>query len=88
MIYPKAARGQAVNNAQIHGTVTDPTGAVVPNATIQATHVATGTVRTAATGSSGDYVLTNLAVGAYSIEVKASWFRALRANGHRPASGR
>ena len=42
MIYPNAARGQAVNNAQMHGTVTDPTGAVVPNANIQATHVATG----------------------------------------------
>ena len=74
MIYPNTARGQAVNNAQIHGTVTDPTGAIVPNATIQATQVATGTVRSTTTGSSGDYVLTNLAVGGYSIEVKASGF--------------
>ncbi|MGD1104794.1 MAG: carboxypeptidase-like regulatory domain-containing protein, partial [Terriglobia bacterium] len=74
LIYPNAAHGQAVNNAQIHGTVTDQTGAVVPNASIQATHVATGKVRTTVTGSSGDYVLTNLSVGAYSIEVKASGF--------------
>jgi hypothetical protein len=71
---PNAARGQAVNNARIHGTVTDPTGAVVPNASIQATHVATGTARTTVAGSSGDYVLTDLAVGAYTIEVKASGF--------------
>jgi hypothetical protein len=74
LIYPSAARGQAVNNARIHGTVTDQTGAVVPNASIQATHVDTGTVRTTTSGSSGDYVLTDLAVGAYSIEVKASGF--------------
>ena len=74
LICPNAARGQAVNSAQIHGTVADPTGAVVPNATIQATHVDTGTVRTTTSGSSGDYVLPNLAVGAYSIEIKASGF--------------
>jgi len=74
LIYPNAVHGQAVNNAQIHGTVTDATGAVVPNASIQAAHVATGTVRKTVSGASGDYVLANLAVGAYSIEVTASGF--------------
>ncbi|MDR3677906.1 MAG: carboxypeptidase-like regulatory domain-containing protein [Acidobacteriota bacterium] len=74
LVYPNSAHGQAVNNAQIHGTVVDPTGAVVPGANIQATHVATGKVQSTVTGSSGDYVLTNLAVGAYSLEVKATGF--------------
>jgi hypothetical protein len=74
VISPNAARGQAVNNAQIHGTVSDPTGAVVPNATIRATHVDTGKVQTTVTGTAGDYVLANLEVGAYSIEITAGGF--------------
>jgi hypothetical protein len=74
LIYPKTARAQAVNTAQIHGMVTDPTGAAVPKASIQATHIATGSVRTTVTGTAGDYVLTNLAVGAYTFEVKAAGF--------------
>jgi hypothetical protein len=74
VIFPNPARAQAVNTAQIHGIVTDPTGAAVPKATIQATHLATGTVRTTVTGTAGDYVLTDLAVGAYTFEVKAPGF--------------
>jgi hypothetical protein len=74
LIFPNLARGQAVNNAQIHGMVTDPSGAAVPKASIQATHIATGTVRTTVTGTAGDYVLTDLPVGAYTFEVKASGF--------------
>ena len=74
LLYPNAAHAQAVNNAQIHGTVLDSTGGVVPGANIQATHDATGKIQTTVTGSSGDYVLPNLAVGAYTIEVKATGF--------------
>ena len=74
LICPNGAHAQAVNNAQIHGTVTDPTGAVVPNATIKATHVATGKTHTVTSGTAGDYFLTNLEVGAYTIDVQASGF--------------
>ncbi len=81
LIYPVGALGQAVNNARIHGTVTDQTGAVVPNATIEATQIDTGTVRTAISGSAGEYVLSNLPVGAYSIAVKASGFERYIQNG-------
>ena len=75
LICPNAARSQAVNNAQIHGTVTDPTGAAVPKASMQATHLATGTVRRTITGTAGDFVLTDLAVGDYTLEVTASGFQ-------------
>lgn len=74
LVQANVVRGQAVNNAQIHGTVSDPTGAAVPNAGIVATHLETGATRSTVSGAAGDYVLTNLGVGAYKIEVKANGF--------------
>ena len=68
--------GQVGATAQISGVVSDPTGALVPNATITATHVATGLVRRAVTGADGIYVLPNLPVGSYRLEVEAAGFEA------------
>src|SRR5438876_11478709 len=45
---------------EITGTVTDPSGAAVPGATVTATCTATNASRTATTGNSGSYVLSNL----------------------------
>ena len=66
--------GQAVANAQISGSVVDPTGAAVPAAKITATQTDTGQVRTTVGGSDGAYVLPNLPVGPYRFEVQASGF--------------
>src|SRR5215467_6264306 len=65
---------QAVANATIHGTVTDATGAAVPGAQVKATQ--TGTRQTTATtsGSDGAYVLPNLPIGPYRLEVSAPSF--------------
>src|ERR1700746_2584217 len=67
--------GQAVNNAQIHGTVTDATGAAVVGARVTATQATTGLVRVTVTGASGDYSLPNLPVGPYRLEVAAQGFQ-------------
>lgn len=69
------ASGQAINNAQIHGTITDPTGAAVIGAEIRVTQIATGLVRTASTGSQGAYNFPDLPVGPYQLEVKAQGFQ-------------
>ena len=66
--------GQAVNNAQMHGRVTDPTGAAVVGAQVQAVEVATGLVRTTITNSEGEFSLPNLPVGPYKLEVTAAGF--------------
>lgn len=66
--------GQAGASAQISGLVSDPSGAVVPNAKVTATHVSTGLVRTTLSGPDGLYVLPNLPVGSYKLEVEASGF--------------
>lgn len=66
---------QAVNNAQIHGSVTDVSGAAIVGAQVKATETATGLTRTTTTGSAGDYSLPNLPVGPYKLEVSAQGFR-------------
>lgn len=59
------------------GIVTDPTGALVPNATVIATHVATNTAKSVTTDSSGSYELPNLLPGAYNVAVRAAGFEEL-----------
>src|SRR5712692_3832241 len=72
---PSRLSAQAVAIAQVHGAATDATGAVVPNARIKATQTDTGQVRTTVSSSDGTYVLPNLAVGPYSIEITADGFK-------------
>lgn len=59
----------------IQGTVTDPTGAVVPGATITATNLATGVRSSRQTTGAGFYVIAPLAPGAYSVSVAAAGFK-------------
>jgi hypothetical protein len=61
------------STATIVGLVTEPSGAVVPNATIRI-NVATNTVRTVTTGESGDFNVPFLTAGRYTITVEASGF--------------
>src|SRR6476646_524339 len=67
------AFGQAETGA-ITGTITDPSGAVVPNATVKATSVATQAKRTATTNSNGLYTLSALPPGQYDLSVSATNF--------------
>lgn len=66
---------QAVNNAQIHGVITDPTGAAVVGAQVTVTQTETGMVRKTVTNSDGAFALPNLPVGPYNLEVSASGFQ-------------
>lgn len=62
--------------ATIVGTITDQTGAVVPNATISLTNNDTGLTRTLTTGSDGQYVAPDLHIGHYTVRATASGFKA------------
>jgi hypothetical protein len=62
------------SSGDIQGTVTDPSGAVVPRATITVLDTQTGQRRTAVTDSSGQYRVTNLAPAAYDVSVQAAGF--------------
>jgi hypothetical protein len=58
----------------IQGTILDPSGAVVQAATVNAKQIETGLTRTAVTDSSGRYLLVELPVGHYRLEVTAKGF--------------
>jgi hypothetical protein len=59
----------------ITGNVTDPSGSVVPGATVTLTNNATGERRTATSGADGSYRFVNLVPGTYKVEVESSGFR-------------
>ncbi len=65
-----------VTTADVLGTVTDNSGAVVPNAKVTITNTATNEPRSGQTGSSGDYVFTFLNPGRYTVRVEASGFKS------------
>ncbi len=66
-------------NADILGTVSDQTGAVVPNANVTVSSLETGQSRAMTTTSTGDYVFTALRVGRYAVSVSAPGFKKFSA---------
>src|SRR5262249_49793112 len=65
---------QAQVAAMISGTVTDQTGARVQQAVITVKDVETGAVRTATSGSAGEYTVYSLPIGAYEMRVNKQGF--------------
>ena len=59
----------------IRGTVTDPSGAVVQGASVTARQAETGLWRTTTTDRNGNYVLLELPVGHYSLQVASKGFQ-------------
>jgi len=74
------AYGQSSHGA-LAGTVTDPTGAVIPGAKVLAVDAATGTKSETVSTSSGDYRLTELPVGSYTVTTTATGFSTATATG-------
>jgi hypothetical protein len=69
---------QAGNSAPVHGTVTDPTGAVIPGATVRLTNSVSGLDRTATTDAAGEFEIPNVPFNNYQVAVSASGFASLR----------
>ena len=67
--------------SQIQGSVQDATGAAVPGAEVKATQTDTGIVRIATTSAEGAYVLANLPIGPYRLEVTKQGFAAYEQTG-------
>ncbi|MBV9147970.1 MAG: TonB-dependent receptor, partial [Acidobacteria bacterium] len=75
LLLPMQSFGQAVYGS-IFGTVTDPTGAVIPNAKVTVTDVRKGTSESYTTNESGNYSATHLIPDTYKIKIEASGFSA------------
>ena len=63
-----------VTGATLSGTVTDPSGAVIPHAKVSIENTATGVVRNVTSDSSGLYTAPNLLPGPYSATFSSSGF--------------
>jgi hypothetical protein len=68
------AMAWAQATSQIQGTVEDTSGAVIPGVEVKATQTETGIARTALSNEDGRYVLPNLPIGPYRLEVNAPGF--------------
>jgi hypothetical protein len=81
--------GAQSTNGRISGIVVDSSGAVLPGATVTATHDATGISRSATSDREGAYVFVSLPVGTYTVAAEMSGFRkAVRAGNVLVADGR
>ena len=67
--------GQASSVGAILGTVTDSTGATIPDAEVTATHVTTQVAKTARTNTAGFYTLEALVAGLYKVSVSKAGFK-------------
>jgi len=63
-------------NATIVGTVTDPTGAVMPNVRVIVTNTGTGWTRTIPTNDAGQYVVPDVQIGKYTVKAEATGFQS------------
>ena len=78
-VFPVGA--QVGTEGSYFGTVTDSSGASVPNAEVSVTHLATGLVKNATTGTDGNFNIAPLPIGKYSIVVKANGFKTWELSG-------
>jgi hypothetical protein len=69
----------AQDRGSINGTVTDPTGAAVPDALVTARNVNTGLTQTTRTGQSGQYTFLYLPIGTYMVATEKEGFRRAEA---------
>jgi hypothetical protein len=69
---------ETLTTASITGRVIDPTGAIVPNATVEATETATNQTRKATTDSQGRFRFPYLPVGRYELRVQQPGFAGVR----------
>ncbi|MDQ6699740.1 MAG: carboxypeptidase-like regulatory domain-containing protein, partial [Acidobacteriota bacterium] len=70
----------------ITGLVTDSSGAVIPNSVVVVTNTATGAKAQTVTSSTGNYVVPNLQVGPYEVNVAISGFKAWSRSGIKVSS--
>ena len=72
---------QTAATGSLQGTVTDASGASIPNATVTLTSTGTGQERTATTGGDGTYRFPLIPPGAYKLKFSASGFKGAEATG-------
>ncbi len=83
LLLPSLVHAQATG--QITGLITDPSGAVVPDATVEVVNEATGQKRTVNSRDDGFYLVPLVNPGIYQVKASKSGFGALTRNGNEVA---
>jgi hypothetical protein len=76
----RGSAAQSGSTARLSGVVQDPTGAIVPGATVTATDASKGVVRKAVADAAGNYLLLQLPPGTYSVTAQAAGFELVQRN--------
>jgi hypothetical protein len=79
LFFVSSPRAQQTSTADVVGTVSDTSGALVANAKVTITDLGTNVQRTMNTGPSGDYAFTLLPLGDYSVSIEAADFKTFSA---------
>jgi outer membrane receptor protein involved in Fe transport len=80
LLLATAAWGQ-VTTATFYGTVTDPTGAVIPSATVTLANEETGASISKVTDASGEFVFDFLHIGTYTLRIESQGFKRFQGTG-------
>ena len=86
-LLPVAPAFAQVTTATLYGIVRDQSGSFLPGATVTATHEGTGTSRTTATNGAGEFTLTALPTGPYTLKIELQGFKTQTTAGIRLTSG-
>jgi hypothetical protein len=76
-----AAAAGAQDTASITGTISDPSGAAVPNAQVAVKNAEHGISRSSTSNGSGDFLFASLPIGSYDLTVTAEGFKKYEAKG-------
>jgi hypothetical protein len=86
LLYPSHMSAQLAT-ADVLGTVTDSTGAVVPDAKVTIRNTGTGITQTTQSGKTGEYLFSHLQIGTYKLTVEAKGFKTSTTTGVTLAVG-
>jgi hypothetical protein len=76
LVFLGTSLAQTITTGQLSGTVTDPSGAVMPNLAVQLKSLDDGSITNGKTNGQGYYLFTNLKPGNYSANVSAPGFQS------------
>ena len=82
LLFSLPINSQVAGTGAIQGTVTDGSGAVIPNASVSLTEPSTHVTLSTKTDSSGVYVFPNISIGTYSLTVRAPGFKTYTSTGN------
>ena len=86
VLFASASSAQ-VTTATLVGQLRDTTGAVIPGATVVATHEGTGVARDAVTDVNGEFVMSALPAGSYTVKIELTGFKTLENKGMQLGAG-